>query len=172
VTIPTTAQTVIDILGLQPHPEEGGWFTETWRTAETISAEALDGRYGGTARNHGTAIYYLVTPETFSALHKLESDEVFHFYMGDPVEQLQLFPDGTGRLVTLGTDLEAGQRPQVIVPQGIWQGAKLAEGGSWALMGCTVAPGFDFADYEHGQRAALTEGWPAHAQAIAALTPA
>ncbi|MCF8483174.1 MAG: cupin domain-containing protein [Rhodospirillum sp.] len=172
MTIPKDAQTVIDLLGLQPHPEEGGWFMETWRAGEMIPSDSLDGRYGGTARNHGTAIYYLVTPHTFSALHKLESDEVFHFYMGDPVEQLQLFPDGTGRLVTLGPDLEAGQRPQVIVPRGAWQGAKLAEGGSWALMGCTVAPGFDFADYQHGQRAALTKGWPDQAKAIAALTTA
>jgi predicted cupin superfamily sugar epimerase len=164
------AQTVIDTLGLVPHPAEGGWFVETWRAEDSIPGGALDGRYGGAARRHGTAIYYLLTPDTVSALHRLESDEVFHFYMGDPVEQLHLFPDGSGRTVTLGTDLAAGQRPQAVVPRGVWQGARLVPGGAWALLGCTVAPGFDFADYAHGQRAALIEGWPDHAPAIVALT--
>ncbi len=163
-----TVEDIVRLLGLEPHPTEGGYFVETHRTAETVPAEALPDRYGD-ARAHGTAIYYLLTPDTFSALHRLTSDEVFHFYMGDPVEQLHLLPDGTGRVVTLGTDLDAGHRPQMIVPRGVWQGARLAAGGRFALLGCTVAPGFDFRDYEHGGRATLTGAYPDFAAEIAVL---
>lgn len=95
-------------------------------------------------------MYYLLTPETCSALHRLPTDEVFHFYLGDPVEMLQLFPNSTGRLLTLGPELRLGQQPQVLVPAGVWQGSALQPGGTVALLGTTVAPGFDFADYEAG----------------------
>lgn len=168
---PPSADEVIRRLGLAPHPAEGGWFVETWRSAEGTAAEALPARYGG-ARRFGTAIYYLLTPDTVSAMHRLATDEVFHFYLGDPVTMLHLLPDGQGRIVTLGTDLAAGMRPQVVVPAGVWQGARLAPGGRLALLGCTVAPGFEFDDYEHGARAALTAAWPAFADRIAALAPA
>lgn len=164
-----TADDIIELLGLEPHPAEGGWFVETYRAPEAIAAGALPDRYRGD-RAHGTAIYYLLTPDTFSALHRLGSDEVFHFYLGDPVAQLQLFPDGAGRAVTLGADLAAGQRPQQAVPRGVWQGARLCDGGRFALLGCTVAPGFEFADYEHGDRASLTEAYPGFAADIAGLT--
>lgn len=164
-----TVDDIVRLLELEPHPTEGGFFVETHRTAETIAADGLPDRYAGD-RSHGTAIYYLLTPDTFSALHRLTSDEVFHFYLGDPVEQLQLFPDGSGRTVVLGTDLAAGQRPQQVVPRGVWQGARLTSGGRFALLGCTVAPGFDFADYEHGDRAGLTAAYPDFAADIAALT--
>lgn len=166
-----TVDDIVRLLALEPHPTEGGYFVETHRTDESVAADALPGRYGGD-RDHGTAIYYLLTPDTFSALHRLASDEVFHFYLGDPVEQLHLFADGGGRTVVLGTDLAAGQRPQQVVPRGVWQGARLAAGGRFALMGCTVAPGFDFRDYEHGERAALTGAYPAFAAEIAKLTTA
>jgi predicted cupin superfamily sugar epimerase len=166
-----TVDDIVKLLGLAPHPTEGGYFVETHRTAERTAADALPGRYGGD-RAHGTAIYYLLTPDTFSALHRLTSDEVFHFYLGDPVEQLQLFPDGGGRAVVLGTDLAAGHRPQQVVPRGVWQGARLRAGGAFALLGCTVAPGFDFADYEHGARDALTAAYPDFAATIALLTTA
>jgi predicted cupin superfamily sugar epimerase len=154
-----TAADAIRLLGLEPHPAEGGFFRETYRADE------------GETRSISTAIYYLLTPETLSALHRLASDEVFHHYAGDPVEQLHLYPDGTTARIVIGSDLAAGQRPQVVVPRGVWQGARLVAGGRWALMGCTVAPGFDFADYEHGERAALIAGWPGEADMIAALTP-
>lgn len=164
-----TVDDIVRLLGLEPHPTEGGYFVETHRTAETVPSHALPDRYEG-ERAHGTAIYYLLTPDTFSALHRLTSDEVFHFYIGDPVEQLQLFPGGEGRMVVLGTDLAAGHRPQQVVPRDVWQGARLAEGGRFALMGCTVAPGFDFEDYEHGERAGLTADYPDFAAEIARLT--
>jgi predicted cupin superfamily sugar epimerase len=165
------ARRIIALLGLEPHPEEGGFFIETWRSERQIPAEALGGVYDG-PRSAGTAIYYLLTPETFSALHRLKSEEVFHFYMGDPVEMLHLYPDGRAETVLLGPDLVNGQTPQVVVPAGVWQGARLAEGGQVALLGCTVSPGFEFIDYEHGRRADLLEGWPAAAPLVEALTTA
>lgn len=163
------AEDIIRLLDLEPHPEEGGWFREVYRAAGAVPAAALAGGYDG-PRAHSTAIYYLLTPETFSALHRVASDEVFHFYLGDPVEQLRLMPGGASEMVTLGPDLEAGQQPLSVVPAGVWQGARLAAGGRWALMGATVAPGFEYADYTHGDRAALTEGWPDRAELIAALS--
>lgn len=169
-----SAADIIRRLDLVPHPAEGGWFRETWRAAESVGQDALPGRYTG-ARAFGTAIYYLLTPDTFSHLHRLKSDEVFHFYLGDPVEQLHLHPDGTAGRVVLGTDLAAGHQPQAVVPAGVWQGARLVPGGSVALLGCTVAPGFDFADYDHAdpaERARMLERWPAHAGLIEALTAA
>ncbi len=164
-----TAERIIELLGLEPHPEEGGFFAETWRSPERIRAEHLPERYNG-HRRFGTAIYYLLTPDTYSALHRLKSDEVFHFYLGDPVDMLQLAPDGTGRVVRLGPDLETGMRPQVVVDRGVWQGACLVPGGAFALLGCTVKPGFEYEDYEHGGRAALTREYPDWTEMIARLT--
>lgn len=164
-----TAEEIIRLLRLQPHPEEGGFFAEVYRSAEDIAAEHLPGRYDG-ARCFSTAIYYLLTPDTRSAMHRVNSDEQFHFYLGDPVEQLQLYPDGTGAVVTIGTDLAAGARPLVSVPRGAWQGARLAPGGRFALMGATVAPGFEFADYTHGIKSDLMAGWPDFADLIEALS--
>jgi len=163
---PAEAAAIIDALGLVPHPKEGGWFRETFRAAETLGAFA--GRYPG-PRAVSTAIYYLLTPATFSALHRLASDEVFHFYAGDAVEQLRLHPGGRGEIVTIGNNLAAGQRPQVLVPRGVWQGARLVPGGRYALLGCTVAPGFDYADYESGNGASLAADYPEFAGRIATL---
>lgn len=166
-----TAQELIDLLHLQPHPKEGGFFRETYRAAELIKAAALPGHYGAD-RCPGTAIYYLLTPHTFSALHRLASDEIFHFYLGDPVTMLQLEEGGLGRTLTLGPNLPAGQQVQVVVPRGIWQGSFLQPGGSFALLGCTVAPGFEYADYETGNRAQLCAQYPAFADLIKRLTVA
>lgn len=157
------------LLDLAPHPEEGGFFKETYRAPLVLAADALPEAYAG-RRAASTAIYYMLTPGTFSELHKLPTDEVFHFYMGDPVEQLQLAPDGGARTVVLGTDLAAGQRPQVVVPGGVWQGARLARGGRFALLGCTVAPGFEYADYTRATRTELLAGWPSARAMIEALT--
>ena len=164
-----SAQEIIAALGLVPHPAEGGYFAETWRSSDSLAPSALPARYQG-PRSAGTAIYYLLEPSTFSAMHRLQSDEVFHFYLGDPVEMLLLEPGGSGRLVQLGSDLSAGHRPQVIVPRGAWQGSRVAAGGRVALLGTTMAPGFDPADFEHGDRAALIKGWPAFADRIGRLT--
>ncbi|MGE4528738.1 MAG: cupin domain-containing protein [Rhodospirillaceae bacterium] len=164
-------KTLIAELGLTPHPSEGGYFRETWRAAQILSDPNLLRDYGG-PRCAGTAIYYLLTPQTLSAMHRVRSDEIFHFYLGDAVEQLRLTPGGKGEIVHLGSDIAAGERPQSLVPQNTWQGARLKPGGSFALMGCTVSPGFEFADYEHGNRASLTTEWPAFAEMIEILTPA
>ncbi len=104
-------------------------------------------------------------------LHRLPADEVFHFYLGAPVTMLQLWPDGSGKEVILGPDLAAGQVPQLVVPAGVWQGTRLLGADGFALLGCTVAPGFDYADYRGGSRAELTAKWPAAAAEIARLTP-
>ncbi len=164
-----TAQEVIAHLRLEPHPREGGFFRESYRAAELFPAPALPARYGG-PRAHGTAIYYLLTPATFSALHRLATDEVFHFYAGDPVRMLHLFADGRGQTVVLGTDILNGHCPQVVVPRGVWQGSFLEPGGAFALLGCTVAPGFDYADYESGRRKELTRQYPDFADLIQRLT--
>ena len=135
-----TADDVIRLLQLQPHPVEGGYFRETYRASTTISG------HGGN-RNVSTAIYYLLKPGHVSELHVLPTDEVFHFYLGAPVKILQLWPDGTGRELVLGADLLASQVPQLVVPAGVWQGTRLVGDSGFALLGCTVAPGFDYADY-------------------------
>lgn len=164
-----TVEQLMTLLGLRPLAAEGGYYAETYRAAETIPAQALPGRYGG-SRSHGTAIYYFLTPDTCSRLHRLLSDEVWHFYLGDAVEMLLLGPAGAGRVVGLGSDLAAGQRPQVVVPRGTWMGAHLAAGGRFALLGTTMAPGFDPADFEAGKREKLLAAYPAFRERILALT--
>jgi predicted cupin superfamily sugar epimerase len=168
-----TAEQIITALGLRPLPVEGGYYRETYRSPLRLPAAALAPSCT-TDKSAGTAIYYLLTPDTFSALHRLPADEVFHFYLGDPVEMLQLDPPagggpGTGRVLTLGGDVLAGERPQVVVPRGVWQGSALAPGGAFALMGTTMAPGFDFADYEPGRREALAAAYPEFADRIVRL---
>jgi predicted cupin superfamily sugar epimerase len=162
------AQTLIKKLGLVPLPEEGGYYRETFRDARQIPQSALPG-YGG-PRAASTSILYLITPDGFSGLHAVKSTEVFHFYAGDAVRMVQI--DGHGQLTTvvLGNDLEKNQVPQATVAPMIWQGTKLVEGGAWALLGCTVAPGFDFDDYVHGRRADLTQKFPQHAEVIREFT--
>jgi predicted cupin superfamily sugar epimerase len=165
-----TADEVKKILGLVPHPREGGSYIRTYESGEMLAAGAFgDGRYAG-ARHTATAIYYLLEPGTFSEMHRLRSDEIFHFYAGDPVEMLQLYGDGTGAIHRIGNCLEQGERPQLIVPRGVWQGSHLAAGGEWALLGCTVSPGFEFEDYESGAREQLCAGWPKFAGIIESLT--
>lgn len=159
---------LIDLLNLKPHPE-GGYYRETYRGLEKIAAGALPPRYGG-ERNTCTAIFYLLTPDTFSVMHRLASDEVFHFYLGDAVEMLLLRPDKRSEKAVLGQDIENGQRLQLVVPQGWWQGCRLISGGHYALLGCTVAPGFDFADFSEGTRAQLQADYPEASGLIAQLT--
>lgn len=158
-----TAEEIRTLLRLEPHPMEGGSFRQTWRSG--LQFDAPQGR-----RSAGTAIYYLLETGTFSEMHVLPSDEVFHFYLGDPVEMLQLWPSGESRVVRLGQDLPAGERVQVLVPGGVWQGTRLVGDGNVALLGCTVTPGFDYADYSSGSYAELAEKWPDQAKMIRALT--
>lgn len=164
------AEDIRRLLGLKPLPGEGGFFVETYRAAGRVPADMP--RPHPASRALATAIYYLITIDSFSAMHRVRSDELFHFYMGDAVEVLQLMPDGGGRVVTIGTNLAGGERPQVIVPAGAWQGAQLRAGGAWALLGTTVSPGFEFEDYEPGNRAALVARYPEWRERIEALTRA
>ena len=163
------AEKLKSLLDLVPLSIEGGYFSETYRSAEPIPQECLPSRYSG-SRSVGTCIYYLLEPNTFSEIHRVASDEIFHFYLGDPVEMLQLWPDGSGKRVLIGTDIERGMAPQLVVPHGVWQGARLVAGGEFALMGCTVSPGFDYADYESGNRSVLSEAYPDYRDMICALT--
>ena len=164
-----TADDVIRLLSLQPHPVEGGFFRETYRSPTTLPSNVLPA-HGG-PRAVSTAIYYLLKPGHVSELHVLPGEEVFHFYLGAPVRMLQLWPDGSGREVVLGPDLTAGQVPQLVVPGGVWQGTRLVGADGFALLGCTVTPGFDYADYRGATRTELTAKWPAFAEEIERLTP-
>ena len=158
-----TASEIKTLLNLAPHPMEGGSFRQTY-----ISAERVDVARG--SRSAGTAIYYLLEAGTFSEMHVLDSDEIFHFYLGDPVEMLQLYPDGRSAVFVLGPDLAAGQHVQLVVPAGVWQGTRLIGSGRVALLCCTVTPGFDYADYRSGTAEELIEKWPSEAESIRALT--
>ena len=167
-----TAERVIALLGLSPLPEEGGHYAETYRAGELIARECLPARYTG-PRPHGSAIYYLLRADTFSALHRLRSDEVYHFYLGQPVEMLLLYPDGRDETLILGADLAAGQRVQAVAPRGVWQGSRLArptEDGAFALLGTTMAPAYDQADFELGEREPLLAAYPQRVELIRALT--
>ena len=158
-----TADDVIRLLDLAPHPAEGGYFRETYRSAATFAPGAP---FAG-ERSHSTAIYYLLTRDTFSEIHRLPGDEVFHFYLGDPVEMLELHPDGRTSVTVLGPHLDR-QSLQHTVPGGTWQGARLAEGGEWALLGTTMAPGFAYEDYESGA-ADLLDAYPKESDRIRSL---
>lgn len=158
-----TAEEIKRHLQLRPHPVEGGQYRRTY-----ASALAIDAPQG--CRPASTAIYYLLEPGAFSEIHMLASDEVFHFYLGDPVEMLQLYPDGTSAIFILGPDLKAGQHVQLVVPGGVWQGTRLLDKGKVSLLGCTVTPGFDFEDYRSGSFTELAATWPAETERIRALT--
>lgn len=158
-----TAEQIKALLKLDPHPIEGGNFRQTWAASSSIDlARGI--------RSLGTAIYYLLEQGQFSEMHMLDSDEIFHFYVGDPVEMLQLYPDGTSSVVILGHDLLAGQQVQVLVPAGVWQGTRLIDDGKLALLGCTVVPGFDYADYRSASCNELAAKWPEQEARIRLLT--
>jgi predicted cupin superfamily sugar epimerase len=165
-----TAAQITALLGLEPLPHEGGLFRQTYRAVEEIPAAALPPRYGA-PRRFATAIYYLLTddPDSFSALHRLKTDEVYHFYLGDPAEMLLLHPDGGSERVVLGQDLGAGQQVQFVAPAGAWQGSRLRPGGRYALLGTTMAPGYEQDDFELGSREDLLRDYPAQAVLIRTL---
>jgi hypothetical protein len=158
-----TADEIKKMLNLEPHPVEGGSFRRTYTSAGIVDLPR--GR-----RPQSTAIYYLLEQGQFSEMHVLHSDEMFHFYLGDPVEMLQLHPDGRSALFVLGPDLKAGQHVQLHVPAGVWQGTRILDNGNVALLGCTVVPGFDFADYRSASYQELATKWPTQAEPIRALT--
>ncbi|PWI16554.1 cupin [Streptomyces sp. Act143] len=142
--------------GLEPIPREGGLFRRTW-----AGPDRADGSPAG------TAIVALLTADDHSALHRLPADEIWHFYLGDPLELLLLAPDGTTRTAILGPDVLAGQSVQLTVPAGTWMGGRSL--GAWTFFGCTMAPGFTYEGYEHGDAAELMARYPAAAERIAGL---
>ena len=158
-----TADEIKDWLKLAPHPIEGGYFRRTYTSAIEVAAPQGP-------RPAGTAIFYLLEAGTFSEMHVLRSDEMFHFYLGDPVEMLELLPDGGTTVLTLGPDLAAGQQVQVAVPAGVWQGMRLIGDGQVALLGCTVTPGFNYSDYRNASCEELSARWPAEQERIRAMT--
>jgi hypothetical protein len=165
-----TAEQLIAALDLKPLGVEGGYYRETYRSELVLPASAIDSGYGA-SRAASTAIYYLLTPNTFSAMHRLPGDEIYHFYLGDPVELLLLNPaNGEGNRFALGSDIGGGLLPQFVVPGQTWQGSCLMPGGRVALLGTTMAPGFDFADYDGGDRNRLVAEFPAFSERICRLT--
>ena len=164
-----TAQEVIDYLQLEPLPVEGGYYRQTHRGDEIIDKKHFKAGYQEDKAIY-TAIYYLLTPDTQSALHWLPTDEIFHFYLGDPVTMLNLFETGSSELITLGQNLLKGHHVQYKVPARTWQGSFLQEGGSFALMGTTMAPGFDFSDFRAANQEALITQFPEQAELIRKLS--
>lgn len=158
-------------LGLRPLVGEGGLYAETYRSAQTLPAAVLPPGFVG-AHPIGSAIYYLLTADadSFSALHRLPGAEVWHFYLGDPLEMTLLLGAGESRQVILGQDVLGGQQVQFAVPGGAWQGTRLLPGGRFALVGTSMAPGYIPADYTPGQRADLLAAYPRERVRILALT--
>lgn len=166
--MPDEIDLLVARLNLAPHPE-GGFYRETYRAAEAIPNAGLPARFHGD-RSHSTAIYYLLRAGDRSKLHRIKSDEVWHFYAGDPLVIVAMAPNGQLTETILGHDFAAGQVPQHVVPAGHWFGAIPAKGSTFALTGCTVAPGFDFADFELATRDALLADFPQHRAWIERLT--
>jgi uncharacterized protein len=167
-----TPQNIIDLLDLQPLAFEGGYFRRTYYASERLPAGTLLPRYLPGERRFASAIYYLLTNDagSFSSLHRLPTDEIYHFYLGDPVELLQLFEDGSSQHVILGQNLLAGQRVQYTAPRDVWQGSHLLPGGSFALLGTTMSPAFEDSDFEEGSCATLVQMVPHEAGLIKQLT--
>jgi uncharacterized protein len=163
-----SVEEIMKALNMQRHPIEGGYFAETYRSVGSVSHDELPGYPA--ARSLSTAIYYMLTPGTISAMHRVRGDEMFHFYLGDPVEMLQLHPGGSGDVVIVGQDILGGEKLQHVVAGGVWQGSRLRDGGKFALLGTTMAPGFEYEDYETGIRAKLVAQYPAFAELIRART--
>ena len=162
------AQYWIDKLELSPHVE-GGYFKETYRSGENIDKQALPERFSDD-RSFCTAIYFLLHNNDFSAIHRIKQDELWHFYIGDPLIVHIIDRQGNFSQIKLGMNLDDGEVLQAMVPYGVWFGANLQGPDTFALVGCTVAPGFDFSDFEIAERDVLVDLYPEHRQIIEQLT--
>lgn len=149
-----TAQQIIDLLGLKPHPT-CGFVAETFRSQQRIPQPALPAMYEG-GRPFGSVLYFMVTPEARIRLHRIRSDQMYHHYLGDPLEVLLLYPDGSGAVQVVGSDLAAGARPQLFIPGGTFHVSRLRAGSSYSLLGTTEWPGVEPPDVELGNRENLT----------------
>ncbi|WP_422104089.1 cupin domain-containing protein [Winogradskyella sp.] len=161
-------KTIIEQLDLQPHPE-GGYFKETYRSAGVIKPDSLNASYNG-ERSYSTCIYFLLTSESFSALHRIKQDEIWHFYAGSPIRLHMISESGEHTEHSIGNDFSKGHVPQFVVPGGNWFAAEVIEKEAYALVGCTVSPGFSFEDFELKPRKDLTELFPHLESIVARLT--
>jgi predicted cupin superfamily sugar epimerase len=161
-------ESIINALQLNPHPE-GGYFRETYRSGGMIGREELGEKFSG-KRNFSTCIYFLLTSESFSAFHRIVQDEAWHFYDGSPLFLHMISAEGKYTKVVIGRNFEEGEVPQFVVPGGTWFAAEVADTDSFTLLGCTVAPGFDFADFEIGRKNYLSKLFPHIGQIIIKLT--
>ena len=158
------ASDYVKLLRLQPHPE-GGFYKETYRAEMQSGFDSFPG-----TRNVSTGIYYLLDHGNFSAFHRIKSDEMWHFYDGTGLSVYVIHPGGHLEVITLGKNLEQGEKLQAVVPAGCWFASVVEHQGGFALVGCTVAPGFDFQDFELAERAALVDEFPMHKKLIERLT--
>lgn len=162
------ATTLVKKLDLQPHPE-GGYFKEVYRSTEKIKISDLPGRYES-ERCFGTSIYYMLEGEQFSSFHKIKSDEIWHFYLGSAIVLHLISDDGNYSKITLGQNVENDEHLQFTIPHGTWFAGEVKDKSSYSLVGCSVSPGFDFADFEMGEREKLIESFPNHKIIIEKLT--
>lgn len=159
-------QQLVAALQLKPHPE-GGYYKEMYRSAGAIPPSVLGANFS-TARNFCTGIYFMLAADSFSAFHRIQQDEIWHFHMGTTIELHWLSPKGKHHKIHLGHKVLAGEKLQAVVPAGCWFAAKSV--GPWALVGCTVAPGFNFADFELANRQELVKEFPQHKELIENFT--
>ncbi len=166
-----TAKDIISIFDLSPLPGEGGFYRETHRSSGVMATETLGDEYSGT-RVYSTVIYYMVTPGDCSTMHRVTSDEIFCYHLGASAEMLLLYPCGKSEVIELGADVAGGAKPQVIVPGGTWMGCRIkdASEADFSLMSCIVSPGFEFEDFEKGDRDELIGKYPRAAELIKKLT--
>jgi len=159
---------LIESLELLPHPE-GGYYKETYRSEGLIETESLSKDYSG-PRYYSTGIYFLLTANVFSAFHKINQDEMWHFYDGHPIELHMITADGQHECVIIGKDLAKGEHLQYVVPGGVWFASRVAKNEEYSLLGCTVSPGFDFRDFVLPSFKELSAKFPQHEAIIKELT--
>lgn len=159
---------IIQHFNLAPHPE-GGYYQETYRSNGKMQVDVSPDDTSG-SRNYSTAIYFLLPQGSKSCLHRIKSDELWHFYLGGPMTLVQISPDGKVEKIILGQDILNGQKLQHVVPAGYWFGGYPNETSNYSFVGCTVSPGFDFEDFQMGEQATLLNLFPEAKEVITRLT--
>jgi predicted cupin superfamily sugar epimerase len=163
-----TVEILVKALDLMPHPE-GGYYKETYRSPVKLSQQCLPSDFSG-ERNIATGIYFLIEKGNFSALHKIKSDETWHFYAGDALEVIEIDESGNLKITAIGPDMLKGHTFQYTVKANTWFGSRVSAGGNFSLVGCTVYPGFDFNDFEMAERSVLVKQFPHNKSIITELT--